>query len=317
MLPKFEHAWVLILAPIFVALVWLLSRQRTYLGYSSLSLLKGVRSINLNFIQKILLSLGVILVAIALARPYREIVEVRISRQEGRELVFVLDTSGSMGGRTKEGTKLEDAKKVIATFVRERRRDRIGLIIFTDQTQLRWPLSFAEETSGLHDPILNQLEALEVYGGTDIGKALLAALDHFDVLSNKEAKGKAVILISDGVSTIEEEKGEEIVSRLREGKINIYWVIIREGVASSYNPESYYVRQIKAVADLVEGVGGKVFETTPEDLAAAIAEVGKLEAAPIVTVEEETSKVYYLRPLLLAALALLIPAAVIELVKEL
>lgn len=314
---QFEHIGILILAPILAILAWILLTQRTYIGYSSLSLFKGVRTINLDFAQRFFVCAAIVLVVIAVAKPYSEEVSRRTSFQEGREIIFVFDTSSSMTEAAIGGKKIDIAKVALTNFVKGRKTDRIGLLSFNDKTQLEWPLCFAEKLSGLHDPILARIESLKASGGTHIALALLAALDHADALANKETKaGKAIILVSDGVSEVREDEAQEIIARSNEAGIKVYWVFIRGADASELS-RSYYADKINSVKAVVEASGGKVFEMAPEDIEAAIAEIGRLEAAPIVTVEEETVRVYHLRSFLLAALPLLILAAIAEIVKEL
>jgi len=322
---QFEHLWVLGLALPVAVLVWILLRQRTDIGHSSFTLFKSVLAIDLGLIQRVLALAFVVLVMVVLSKPYNDMVEEIVTVQEGRELVFLLDTSGSMASKAADSDlkKIEIAKRVLADFIKGRNKDRNALISFADQAQLEWPLSFAEQLSGLHDPILARLESLEVRGGTNIARALLTTLDHFEVLSDREAKGKAIILVSDGVSYIKPHESEEITSRLQEGKIRLYWVFVKEQEVTYPYHMPYYgssggssSSQNKALTEIAEASGGKVFETAPEEIATAIAEIGKLEANPIIFVEKEITRVYNYRPFLLAALALFIPFILIELVKE-
>lgn len=312
----FEHIGLLALTLPLAILAWALLKQRTDIGHSSFSLFEGMMAINFNLIQRVFVCLAIILAVIALAKPYHEEIKKITTVQEGRELVVLIDTSSSMDETTTEGGKKIDlAKTATANLVKNLPENRFALFSFADRSQLEWPFSFAEKLSGLHDPILNRLEALKAHGGTNIARSLLAALDHCDVLSNKGTKGKAIILVSDGISTIDEEEGEEIVSRSEEAGIKIYWVWVKS-VERSESLNQHYSKQAESVEVVVEASGGKIFKTAPEDIEEAISEIGRLETTPIVTVEEEATQVYHLRPFLLAALALFIPAVLIETVKE-
>lgn len=309
---KFENPQAfLLLIPAF-PIIWFLLRQKTHLGFSTLGLLRGGLTIRLDLLQKIFLTIVVLAAVAVLAGPYIEVAE-KVTYQEARDLVIALDTSGSMAMKFQGEEKLETAKQVVREFVETRAVDRIALISFESSSQLEWPLSFAEETTGYHDPILQKLEVLEAAGGTKIAEALYATLDLFDLQG--ESRGKAIILVSDGVSTIPQDS-EEITSRIEEGKIRLYWILIRGNDSIPADHKLVYQSQgIATVIELVDQVKGEIFETTPEDLANAFNKVGQLETSPV-TFKEEVKRIYRFQPFLLIALAALVPAIVIEFIKE-
>lgn len=307
---QFENSQILFLAPVLMVLVWVLLRQRTYLGFSNAELLKGTITLNLNLAQKILLCAVVTLVVLALAGPYREFVESVVDTREARDLVLLLDKSGSMKGVN----KIEAAKYVAKEFVENRSEDRLALISFDGTPQLEWPLSFAEETSGTHDHILRRLIALEASGATDIPRALLFALEILEV--GGESEGKAIILVSDGISTIDTEEHETIVPKAVALNAVVYWIWIRESETTASESLSHYMNdQVKSVKKLTEAVEGKVFTTRVDDLASVFEEVDVLQTSPV-TFKEEVSRTYHFQPFLLGALAFLALAILVELVKE-
>lgn len=304
---QFENPQILILAPILCGIIWVLLRQRTYIGFSNTKLLKGAVTINLDLGQKILLCAVATLAAIALAGPYREFVESVADTREARDLVLSLDISGSM-----KGVKIGAAKYVVKEFVENRSEDRLALISFDATPQLEWRLSFAEEASGSHDHILRRLAALEAHGATDIPRALLFALEILE--AGGESEGKAVILVSDGISTIDTAEHETIVPKAVALNAPVYWIWIRE--QRPEKPEyKYRSKQTDSVKRLTEAVGGKVFETSVEDLASAFEEIDGLQTSPV-TFKEKVTRVYHFQPFLLGALAFLVLVILVELMKE-
>ncbi|MGH7600599.1 MAG: VIT domain-containing protein, partial [bacterium] len=89
---------------------------------------------------------------------------------QGKDLVFVLDTSGSMAGE-----KMQQAKAALRYCLqRLGNRDRFGLVTFSSEAR-----KFRETLANIEarDDALYHVERLEATGGTNINEALLAATD--------------------------------------------------------------------------------------------------------------------------------------------
>ena len=139
--------------------------------------------------------------ATALAhRPYRDRpgyfmllvspeVEVDASRVQQKDVVFVLDTSGSMAGE-----KMEQAKEALAYCLnRLGERDRFGLVAFSSDVDA-FRDNLAETETDVRDDALYFVDQLEAVGGTNINEALLTALD---LLEGSE-RGM-VVFLTDGL----------------------------------------------------------------------------------------------------------------------
>lgn len=108
---------------------------------------------------------------------------------QGRDLVFVLDTSGSMAGE-----KMQQAKAALRYCLqRLGNRDRFGLVTFSSETR-----KFRETLAdmGSRDDALYHVDRLEATGGTNINEALLAATD---LLRNSERGNSMIIFLTDGL----------------------------------------------------------------------------------------------------------------------
>jgi Ca-activated chloride channel family protein len=118
---------------------------------------------------------------------------------QGKDLVFVLDTSGSMAGE-----KIQQAKAALRYCLqRLGRRDRFGLVTFSSEAR-----KFRHELATLdaRDEALYHIDRLEATGGTNINEALLAAVD---LLRNSQNGQSMIIFLTDGLpSTGVQNEGE-------------------------------------------------------------------------------------------------------------
>lgn len=296
----FERPWVLLFVPVVVWLVWWLIRQKSGIGFSKLSLLRGSWALPLNLFQKIVLSIVVTSVLIALAGPVEVRQEEVVASYAARAFVIVLDLSGSMDSQVGvETTRIAGAKVVIGQFVSNHPSDRIGLIWFSDFSQLEWPaLGFD------HQPLLKRLETLRTYGGTAIDEGLLTALKH---LAETGSSGNgAVILLSDGGSSINEDNWEEIIRLARETRTRLYWIWIG-------NDEDTFVQNFRY---RFLQLGGVVYNTSPAQLQEAFEDISRLKTETVIEVEEKTLINSNYGPLLLVVIITLLVAALFEFGKE-
>jgi Ca-activated chloride channel family protein len=118
---------------------------------------------------------------------------------QGKDLVFVLDTSGSMAGE-----KIQQAKAALRYCLqRLGSRDRFGLVTFSSETR-----KFRETLAGpeAREEALYHIDRLEATGGTNINAALLAAVD---LLRNSQNGQSMIIFLTDGLpSTGVQDEGE-------------------------------------------------------------------------------------------------------------
>jgi Ca-activated chloride channel family protein len=143
-----------------------------------------------------------------LVSPRAELVK---EQQVPRDLVFVLDTSGSM----REDGKMEQAKKALQHCLGElSEMDRFGLITFaTTVNQYRdglVPVNNDQTTAAS-----KWIDDLSASGGTAIEAALDSALQ---MRTDKEGRTFTVVFFTDGQPTIGETDTDKIVAQL--GKKN-------------------------------------------------------------------------------------------------
>jgi Ca-activated chloride channel family protein len=142
----------------------------------------------------IVLRLGaVILLILALARPQSgESFEETDSL--GLDIALVLDVSTSMKAMDFRPNRLEAAKRVMETFVRERRHDRISLVVFAGRSSTQCPPTLDHDVLA---ELLRQVGFGRVEDGTAVGTGILNAANR---LRGTGSKGKVMILLTDGVN---------------------------------------------------------------------------------------------------------------------
>jgi Ca-activated chloride channel family protein len=150
-----------------------------------------------------LISLALILLTIALARPQR-VEDKREVRSQGYDIMLCIDLSGSMLAEDYEKNgerlnRLQAIKPVIQAFINNRPNDRIGVVVFGAQAYTLAPLTLD------HDWLAGQVGRLKIGvvppNATAIGDGLGIALTRLEQ-SAREANGRRagafVVLLTDG-----------------------------------------------------------------------------------------------------------------------
>lgn len=146
----------------------------------------------LRFVPPILLSLALILMCTALARPQRTNEQVE-QWTEGIDIMLVIDISESMRIEDFKPNRLEAAKDVARDFIRGRFQDRIGMVIFSGEAFSLAPLTTDYQL--LYDYIDELDFSMIEAGGTAIGSALAVATNR---MRETDSQSKVMILMSDG-----------------------------------------------------------------------------------------------------------------------
>jgi Ca-activated chloride channel homolog len=232
------------------------------------------------------LVLALALIGVALLRPVIPYSQADV-QSRGLDIVILLDLSSSMQEemgdarpRTSKAavrTRLEATKHAIRTFIRARRDDRIGLVVFSDNPYVVSPLTFD------HDYLLRYVEfiddqILQNEGQTAIGDGL--ALSNY-MLSRQAKDGshghQVVVLFTDG----EYNRGRDPIEVLGESKdagIRVHVI----GVDLDQE-----VREKPAVMQLmntVEQNGGRTYNAESErDLVASSQAIDSLEKSLLVS----------------------------------
>lgn len=128
-----------------------------------------------------------------------------------KDIVFVLDTSGSMAD---EG-KMEKARAALLFGIRGLRAgDRFNVINFAGEEHLMESRLIAADSAGKKRGE-EFVQKLQPNGGTNINDALRAALRQFET----NDKPKMLVFMTDGLPTVGESNVERIIQNAREIKI--------------------------------------------------------------------------------------------------
>jgi Ca-activated chloride channel homolog len=113
-------------------------------------------------------------------------------KQTGIDVYILLDVSRSMQAEDIKPNRLEKAKYQISNLIQKLRGDRIGLIIFSGEAYIQFPLTTDYSAANL---FLSAVDFSSVpQPGTAIASAIKMAVESFD----STATDKAIIAITDG-----------------------------------------------------------------------------------------------------------------------
>lgn len=135
--------------------------------------------------------IAVVLLLIAAARPHFSLSKDDKSI-EGIDIIMALDVSPSMLAQDFKPNRLESAKQVTADFIRNRKNDEIGLVVFSGEAFTQCPPTIDHNVLL---ELLKQTKSGELQDGTAIGDGLTTAINR---IKDSKAKSKAVILVTDG-----------------------------------------------------------------------------------------------------------------------
>ena len=249
---------------------------------------------------------------IAMARPRTFTISQDNDDSKGIDIMLSVDVSLSMLAKDLEPDRLTALKGIAKKFVNQRPGDRIGLVTYSGEAFTKVPV-----TSD-HAVVLDELEnlnPLELQPGTAIGEGLSVAVSH---LRNSKAKSKIIILMTDGVNTIENAMPPQVGAQLaKSNNIKVYSIGIgTNGYAlmptqtDIFGDLVFNEVEVKidepVLREIAQTTGGKYFRATSnQSLEDVYNEINQLEKS-----ELKSTKLYnyeeYFRFFLWIALGVLI-----------
>ena len=201
---SFDSPWLLFLlvvVPLLAVLPYLWRKRMGPAGmrYPDNRLVSGsTRSLRLRLLRFVwaLRFVALALLIVAAARP--QVSDAReVVRGEGVDIAVAVDISGSMGQTDFTPNRLEAAKQIVSEFIEERKYDRIGLVVFSQE-------AFVQSPPTLDHEVLLQLlgdvhlaDQLGIEDGTAMGSGMATAAN---MLKDSASESKLVTLITDGVN---------------------------------------------------------------------------------------------------------------------
>ncbi len=164
-------------------------------------------SLSKKIIKTLLLSAGLIFLALALLRPSWEDAHEVVS-QEGRDIIIALDISRSMLAQDMPPSRLEFAKKKIKDLVSRFKAERVCLMAFSGVPFIQCPFT-TDVAAFLTFLDLIDVESIST-GTTALDKALNKAVETFQEFPAK--KHKIMVIFTDGedFSPLSENTDEKI-----------------------------------------------------------------------------------------------------------
>ena len=288
------YLFFLLLLPILI--LWYYKKgqhQEATVRFSNLDLIPNsvIRNGKMKNMVFILGRLAIILLIIlALARP-RLSETSRETKTEIIDILLVIDQSSSMLAQDFKPNRLEAAKDVAKTFIKDREGDRLGIIVFAGESYIQCPL-----TRDI-DVLLEFTDAIEIidreHDGTAIGMAIANSINR---LRESEAKSKTIILLSDGSNNQGELDPVTAAELAEKFDIKIYTVAAGTRGLAPYPVTDAWGRQViqkvqvdvdeESLKEIAEITGGQFFRATDnQSLKKVYEEIDTLERTEIEVTE--------------------------------
>ncbi|MFH1824648.1 MAG: VWA domain-containing protein [Candidatus Firestonebacteria bacterium] len=169
--------------------------KKTALLFPDFRLFKGLGNVSSKkiFIIPILRIIILTFLILGLCRPQSGLKTEEIATK-GIDIILCMDTSGSMKAEDfKPKNRLEVGKSVAIDFIKGRKYDRIGIVVFSAISLLQCPLT--NDYGSAIDFMKNVEIGMTQTDGTAIGNAIGTSINR---LKDSQAKSKVVILLTDG-----------------------------------------------------------------------------------------------------------------------
>lgn len=255
---------------------------------------------------------------IAMARPRTFTISQDRDDTKGVDIMLSIDVSLSMLAKDLSPDRITALKDIAVKFVQKRPNDRIGVVAYAAEAFTKVPV-----TSD-HQVVIDEIKNLNSAGlepGTAIGEGLSVAVNH---LIKSKAKSKVVILMTDGVSNIQNAIPPQLAAELaKNNNIKVYSIGIgTNGYALMPTSQDIFGELIftetevtideNTLREIAQTTGGKYFRATSNSsLEEVYNEINQLEKSDV-----KVSKLYnyeeYFKIFLWIALAVLVLDALLR-----
>jgi len=185
------------------------------------------------------------------------------SKRKGRDLVFALDSSGSMAesgfdSENPEKRKFDALRELLTSFIKKRFNDNVGVSIFGTYAYPAIPLSYDMNSVAF---LLDFFDVGIAGDSTAIGEGLATALK---ILKKGEAKEKVIVLITDGFQNSGSISVKEAVQRAKKTDVKIYTIGIGDSstfdanllklIAKNTNAKMFAVKNAQMLEDVYKEI---------------------------------------------------------------
>ncbi len=311
-----------LLIPLFVYL-YIRQHRGVNIHFSDISRIRDIygHSSFIEYIPILLRIIALSLIIFALARPQHGRIYEKVTTK-GIDIVLILDISGSMAAiDLQPKNRLTAAINVADEFIRGRKNDRIGLVVFAKYAYTQCPLTtnYSILMQQLHRIHLGMIE-----DGTAIGLGLANGLNS---LKNSKAKSKILILLTDGrnnAGEIDPLTAGEIASALN---IKVYTIGVgsRDEVLFPYKTPLFGTRYVKIKSEIDEETLRKIANETggiyfradnTEALKSIYKKIDSMEKTKVITKKKTVYNELFSKYLMIALLILLTEFVVSKLITN-
>lgn len=291
---SFEYPWFLLLIVLFILCEKFCKVKGRSIYFPHLESLL-VSTVRRSRVLGFLKWLAIVMAVIAMASPVLTY-EYSDSKKDGRDIVLIIDTSGSMQqGNFDESNlsknKFDVVKEVASDFVSRRENDRIGLITFADVAFIASPLTF--EKTFLAKII--KMQRLGIAGQkTAINDALVQT---YAMLEHSTAKSKVAILLTDGMDNMSQVSTDDVKNFIAKSDVKLYTI----GIGSTRDYDG------KSLRILAKAGQGEAFTASNAKMLQQIYE--KIDALEVTKIDDKKvlQHIYlFVYPLFIAVLSLLL-----------
>jgi Ca-activated chloride channel family protein len=310
----FEYPWIFLILPLpFILRLMLKPKSEDTSAALLTPMYSHWRNIGNNNEQHsiikslyLLASLSWVFLVIAAANPLwldEPVSQIR----EGRDLMLAVDISGSMDTRdmiieNKEYPRLSVTKSVLDGFIKRRKNDQLGLILFGQQAFLQTPLTFDHKTISqmLNEAVIGLAGAQRTAVGDAIGLAVKR-------LKKRNTKNKVLVLLTDGANNtgVDPIKASELAAL---AEIKIYTIGVG---ADQLEVDGFFGKRVvnpsqdldeKSLRKIAENTSGKYFRArNPKELVEIYKILDKLEPNEIEAEMIRPQKSLFFLPLFVSA----------------
>lgn len=288
---EFEYPYVFLILVLFVLCAYKCKPQKLYM-YMPLRL--GVSPLKRSSLKEILKWFSIFFLVVSLASPVLK--SAKSSTKPAHAVMQLLDVSDSMSqGRIPLGdgvsvaNKLSVAKEIASTYIKQRKNDHVGIIVFGDFAYVATPLSFDYESTS---KILEGLTRGIAGKRTSLYDALFLSAR---LLKKSPAKQKVVILLTDGFDTSSKVPYSVAKRAILDENIKVFSIGI--GRYGEYDE--------RVLRDIAKSTGGKFFRANSANtLLGVYEEIDKLQKDKLKDRIKYEKEYLYMFPLVIAILSL-------------
>ncbi len=292
----FEYPYLFLLITLFIVCEFLCKMRlpSLYFPHAAQFMQKGV---NNSSVVTVLKYLGIVMMIFSLMSPVKD-EAYELEPKKGHEIAIIIDASQSMQARGFDMSnpgknRFDVVKLIVGDFITKRKSDNMGLVVFGAYSFIASPLTYDENILAR---IVGQLEIGMAGKYTALYESLAQGVN---LLKMSESKSKIAILLTDGYSTPSVDKIplRVAIDMAKKEGVKVYPIGI--GNQNEYNAA--------VLLQIAKETGGVAFgASNGDELEAVYKKIDELEKVEIKNESYTYLNYYYIYPLFLALLSLML-----------